>query len=608
MAMFHRTVFLGQDLALFLPDPNWRWSVEVTHRMESFVEAGKTDRENRAPRRYSMLHEIAATWTLKKELTAELEAQLYTLSVPTVAERVFVGMPLFMDQLEPARWGERIYDAQWVLNYDETGYSIHAANAIPGAPVRRWLAPLMVGRLQERPTLLAINDGQARYSLRLLEKSPWDFRILPAAEGAPSANWPQSLTDRANWRELPESTTEQVEVYEEIGDGRVEAVDDVERNTRRGQRFLVTLLSRAQIRTLLNFFYARKGRVQSFEAPWLLRPGADTGATPHTTRARFTDDALKLVYTTDASTNAKIGFTQVPWEVAGVAGEQPVQAAVAYLYRLTMDVPGGAQVWRYTSWEHDLVRAGDGNYLGDLRGFWEHDRIVKTLDLSDEPVTLASWIFDGNPLLRAVQRVLDVPIEIEIFRCDPANTAAAQLVYAGEIEEVRTKSRKLSASTLVFGGRLSAKVPDFFFGPSCNHEFCAPGCELDPADWTFSGTVVSQVGNELTLTVTSNPPAAELTDDWFARGWISKGAGANYELKQIVRSAVVGGNQKFTLQRPFAAVQAGDELTFMPYCSGTRAECIDKFDNLINRGAHDFIAGRNLSIPRRETTPTAGKK
>ncbi|MBI3886163.1 MAG: phage BR0599 family protein [Opitutae bacterium] len=609
MARIARTVFLGADLVLFMPDPNWRWSVEVVHRKETYVDDGKTGRENRRPRRFTMLHEIAATWQLEPADTAALETQLADLSVPTTGDRVFVGVPMCMDQLAKARWGERIYDAQWVLNYDETGYAIHAANAVPAVPVRRWLAPLMVGHLQERPALKASTDRRAQFSLRLLEKSPWDYRITPAAEGVVSADFPASLQAAANWKELPQSSTTEIMVYEDLGDGRMEAADGQEDITRRTQQFLVTLKSRAEIRTLLNFFVARKGRMQSFAAPWLLRPGADTPATPHTTKARFAEDALKLTYATDATAHAKIGFIQLPWEIAGVAGEQPEQAARAFLYKLSLDVPGGPIEWRFTNWETDLLRPGDGAYLGDVNGQWEHDKITQTIDLSDEPVTLTSWILTDNPLIRVVQRLVDVPLEILIDECDPENPAGAVQVYEGEIESVSVKSRKLTASTLVLGGRLAAKVPNFFFGPECNHEFCDAGCQLAAAAWTFAGTVVSQVGNVLTLAVTSNPPGAVLGADWFAKGWVSKGAGGAYELKQIVRSADLGGGQQtFTLQRPFAAVAAGDVLTFMPYCGGTGAECETKFGNYLNFGGHPHIAGRNLSIPRRETTPTAGKK
>lgn len=609
MALIERTVFLGADLVLFMPDPNWKFAIEVIHRKETRTDAGKTGRENRWPRRYTMLHEISATWSLPQAETAALETQLADLSVPTAGDRVFFGMPMFMDQLAPASWAQRIYDAQWVLNYDETGYAIYAANAIPAEPVRRWLAPLLVGRLQQRPVLQAKTNLRAQCSLRLLEKSPHDYRVAPAAEGVVSANWPAALADRDNWRELPQSSTEEIMEYEEIGDGRMEAADGQEGTTRRTQQFLVTLKTRAQIRTLLNFFLARKGSVQSFTVPWLLQPGADTPETPHATRARFATDELRLLYKNDGLADAKISLVQLPWEIEGVAGETPEQAPDAYFYRLTMDVPGGPLQWRYTNWETDLARAGDGTYKGDVEGWWEHDKITQTIDLSDDAVNLTSWLFEGNPLIRVVQRLVDVPIGIEIFKGNPADPDAAVKVYEGEIEAVSIKSRKLSATTMVLGGRLTAKVPNFFFGPECNHEFCGAGCLLDTEDWTFTGTIESVSGNEVTLVVTSNPPGATLDDDWFAKGWMSKGAGETYELKQIVRSLPLsGGRQKLTLQRPLTEYTGGEVCTFMPYCGGTKGECQDKFGNYINFGGHPFISDRNLSIPRRETTPTAGKK
>lgn len=615
MPLFHRTVFLGHDLALFLPDPNWRSSLEITHRLVAEIEAGQTGRENRRPKHYALRHELAATWTLPKAQTAELQNALWTLGTPTTGDRVYVGLPIFVDQLVPGRWAEKIYDAQWVLNYDETGYSIHASDDLPEVPVRRWFAPLIVGRLQQRPKLTALSDERAQYALRLLERSPWDFRIAPAnpAPEVVEVDWPAAL--EANWKELPQDWTEDILEYDDVGDGRVEALDGQDGNVRRAQSFLVTMQNRAQVRALLNFFLARKGIVQSFAAPWLLQPGDDLPQTPHTTKARFADDVLKLTYSSDLTAEAQIGMLQVPWEIAGVAGETPEQAPDAYFYKLWLDVPGGLVVWRFTNWEHDLQRNEGGavTYKGDVNALFQHDKITHAIDLSDDPVAIGSWIFEGNPLVRVVQRVLDVPMQIEIRRGDPANPDAAAVVYSGEIVEADNEGRRLSASTAVLGGLLDVKVPNFFFGPVCNYQFCGAGCNtsgsMAPEDWTFTGTIVSQVGSDLTVTVTGNPPAAALVDDYFAKAWLKVGAGDAHELRQIVRSvALAGGQQRFKLKRPLRTVVIGAAATFRPYCSGTRAECEGKYDNYINMGAHPHIGNRNLSVPARTATTPTGKK
>lgn len=607
MARIHRTVFLGHDLALFLPDAEWSTGVTITYRMESRVHAGRTGRENRAPRYEALRHELEASFILPAASGAELQAALIALGTPSSGDRVYVGMPLLPDQLPVAAWSTKIHDAEWVVNYDDTGYSIHAKADVPAEPTRAWLAPLLVGRLGERPRLTPEHGSLARLQLRLVERSPWDFRLGPAAEGAAGADWPAALA--ANWRELPEDWTEDTLVYSDMGDGRVEGLDGQEGAVRRGQMFSLTLSSRAQVRTLLNFFLARKGRVQAFSAPWLHQPGVDTPETPHSTKARFAEDSLRLYYETQDLAETKVGMLQVPWEVDGVDGETPEQAATAYLYKLTLQVPGTAQVWRFTSFERDLVRTGDGTYLGDASGLFQHDRVSQAIDLSDEPTTLGSWIFAENPLLRVVQRTLDVPLEIEIRRADPADPDGAELVYSGEVANVAPEGRRLSATTLVLGGLLDMKVPGLFFGPTCGYEFCGAGCTLDPADWTFSGTVVGQSGSELTLDVTANPPGAALVDDYFAKAWVKKGTGATFELRQIVRSEDLGaGQQKFILKKPLRAFNVGDALSFRPYCSGTKAECQTKYANYINFGGHPHISSRNLSVPARTAETPTGKK
>jgi len=616
MAYFHRTVFLGHDLSLFLPDPNWETAVEITYRLSSHVQQGRTGRENRWPRHFALRHELAAAWVLGKDDTAALQAALYELQFSTTPEkRVYVGLPLFMDRLEPARWGERIHDAEWVINYDATGYAIHAADDIPAVPPYAWLAPLIVGRLDKRPQLKAITDWDSGFTLKLIERSPWDFRIAPAPQGATPANWPDLLVD---WTERPIDWTEDNLRYSEVGDGRIEALDEEMGVMRRGQELTVALQGRAHVRALLNFFLARKGRVQSFAAPWQLCPGEDTVATPHTPRARFAEDAITLRYGDDENASCRTKMVTVPWEEGDVAGETPSQDGRAYFYRFWINVPGGPVEWRFTSWESDLVRP-DGTYLGDANAFFKHDEITHTIDLQDNSVTIESYLFAGNPLLLIRRRQLDVPLHVEIRKGPAANPAAAKIVYVGEVGEVKGGSRSISASTLVLGGRLQVKVPAYYYGPTCQHQFCGAGCNrvdadnpggsMPPEAWTFSGVITAGAANTIDITVTDNPQAVDLVDDYLAGAWIKSGEGDAFELKKIVRSQQLGPTtQRLTLKRALRVAGIGAEVTFMPACSGTRAECT-RYGNRKNFGAHPHIGPENLSLPTQETaTPTATKK
>jgi len=100
-----------------------------------------------------------------------------------------------------------------------------------------------------------------------------------------------------------------------------------------------------------------------------------------------------------------------------------------------------------------------------------------------------------------------------------------------------------------------------------------------------------------------------LVDDFFAKAWIKTGEGEDYQLRQVVRSIALGGDQqKFTLKRPLRTVEVGAAVTFRPYCSGTRTECEEKFDNYINFGGHPHIGAKNLSVPTRDPVTPTGKK
>lgn len=607
MGYFYRTVFLGYDIALFLPDPDWKNTVDITYRLKTRVDAGKTGREERKARHYVIRHEQRARWVLDASDTADLQAALINL------DTAFIGVPIFPDVLPPSRWAERIHDAAWVLNYDETGYAIYSAEALPVVPARKFLAPLLVGRRKERPKLTLSNTGDAQFDLTIVERSPRDFAIAPAPQ-AVGSDWPEVLD--ADWSQLPEDSTEDSLIYEDLGDGRLEAVGGVDGVTRRRESFALALTNRTEIRTLLNFFAGRRGRVRSFAAPWLSRPGDDTPETPHATQARFADDDFTIQYQTGEVGRTKLSFVQLPWEIEGVQGEAPEQESDAYLYRFSIDVPGGPIVWRYTNWEADIARQESGQhvtYLGDTKGLIEHDKIVRTTDLFDEPTAITSYIFDTNPLLRIVQRMLDVPLAIEILRVDPSNPANAEVVYTGEVGEVENDGRKLKAETHVFGGLLELKVPNFYFGPVCNYQFCGDGCNqgnaMPPDHWTLTGTVQSVDGAEVDILVTSNPSGAALSEDWLSRGWLKKGEGEAFEIRKIVRSYDLGaGRQKLVLKKALRAVAAGDTVALRPYCSGTKTECQEKYNNYINFGGHPHIGAQNLTVPQKTIDSSGGGK
>lgn len=604
--MYHDLVLLGKTLSLYLVDPNWKSAVRVTPSLAVDVSEATSTREERAPRQEVLRLDVEATFFLDKETHTSLQREV------ALPRSDFVAIPFFPDRLLPGDWNDRMWDSEYVVNYDESGYAVYLRSALPGSFTRKWLAPLLVGRLKERPKLTLITDEAATFTLKFTERSPWAFRGGPVAATV-GANWPESLT--ANWREAPEDWTEDRIEYFEVGDGRTEAVAGSESAPRRLQRCLFTLTSRAQIRTLLNFYLARKGQTQSFLVPWLARPGTDTPDTPYQVKVRFAEAQLSIDFTTDSVANGRVVFEEVPWELNPVLGETPVQAPTAYLYRFSYQTPGGKVYTRFTSWERPLVRtelSASATYISDV-GI-AHDAIQSATDFSDGNTVVQAAVFDGNPLLRILQRRTDAPLVLEIFQCDPSNPDSAQLRYVGEVRKPRTQGHKIVATSVVLGGRLDTKVPYFYRGPKCNFQFCGPGCGLNMDNIRLLAVAETQTGKEVLCRLYSNPGNLNGTiPDLFANGSFEYSDQQFFQSRHIVRSAPayfsgISWRISLTLKRELVDFVPETLVKIFPDCSGTKSECQTRWNNYLRFGGHPHVGERNLSLPQRDVSAPTGKK
>jgi hypothetical protein len=595
------TTYRQRPLSLFLPPPNWASQVETTHTLAAGIEQALTGVENRRPLFSAMRHKIAASWLLEG-----LEALSWQEGSLLLHDQL-LAVPLPFDTLPAARWDERLFDSGLNCAWnDEASFALFGrGEAVPAGFA--CAAPMLAGRLDKPPALKPVTPKACSFSLSLAESSPVDWAVNLRPAGAVSPDWPASLS--ANWREEPSDQLENLMETDELGAGREAALDGTEAPSWRGQNFSVLLGSRAEVAALLAFFAARKGPVQSWVVPWLFRPGDEPGnpAAPHQTRVRFGGDSIRLSWQTAQAAAADISLTQLPWEINLAENEQPEQAAEAFLYRFTAKPPGALIAWTYTDWESPLVRAGETYAPAKI----EHGRIERGIELDDESVDINLWLDDqDNPVARVLRRLIDVPVHVEILACDPGNAAATPVtLYKGTLAEVAMQGRRLTATTTVLGGALEIKVPSFYFSKTCNHGFCRPGCNLSPADWTWAAAITTIDGNTVTVALTGDPqPALTLPDGFFNRGFVSFGAGDDYQLRVITLSVLDGGGSwTFTLKRPLRGAAAGLPLSVRPHCSGTVAEC-KLAGNFANFGGHPRMGGANLSLPTRETQPAGGKK
>ncbi len=585
----------GREITLLLlaPDLGDSDSLALNYTLATDISAGSTDRESRTPLQDWLRVEQTCSYFLTAKPATELRAALATLDDKLVA------VPLWCDIATRATWADRIHETVYAVNL--TASTLVASAAIPASTNPEALfAPVLVGKFRERPQLEIITADKAAVTIAVIDDSPPEYRISPASASAPE--WPADITP--DWTDVIEMSEDGRE-YQQIGLVREQAVDGQKMPFKWGQEAAVSLTARAEIRSLLGFYYTVRGRHTSFLAPLWFCPGPGTPHAPRETRCRLASDTLSITFSDQFLGATTLGLWQVPWEIVPPAGEIAALPGIAYLYRFSIDYTDTKKFWHFTNWERPLTRAAGEVY--SPRPI-EHDAITQDYLLDEEAVGITSWKFENHPLLLVASNELEFPLTLEIFECDPAVPDNAQLVYTGNITDVSLNGREITASAQLLSGALGVKVPSLLFSVTCNHRFCGPGCGLKPADWTLHGRVESQTKSVLTVTLDANGTGNDLANDFFARGFIRTGQGANCEIRQIMRSErMTALRQRLTLKTPLRNAMVNTKLTLRPGCPGTCAFC-KSVKNFINFGGHPHMGPQNISVPQRASSGSGGKK
>jgi hypothetical protein len=583
----------GLDITVLTFPHEWSASLSLSHRFPGSVTSGQSKREGRRPKGEDLRHKAAVHLVIEGDDAQEFRATLATLGSG------WVGLPLWMDQHPGADWAARKYDPQRLFNLT-AGTVVATGSALTADHV---YAPLLVGHIDELPPMPADSAEVADLTFTLVEDSPWEFRIGINATVA-AGTFPAALAP--DWTSAPEDKPLIDLEFDSIGDQRERTIDNTETIFRWGQSATFTLRDAAEIRSLLAFFYASEGLRRKFQIPWWFKPGDALAEAPHSTKARFASDALTLDYLSPDLATVKIDVVQVPWELAGVEGEQPEQPPRAYLYRYTYRLPA-PQVYRVTNWPRPLARTADGTYAPAPM---LHREISDTLDLRNNKTTVDSFHFAGNPLTLWQPNRIEAPLTLEIFAAEswPIDPDLAVLIFTGDVKRPHRDSRKLEAPVVFLAGLLERELPRVRVGPTCNTEIFSRLCGLDPAAYRKTGTLTAADPAATVLTVTTAAADAENT---FALGTIEIGAGLAWEKRHILASEPIVGGQLITVDWPVRQAPAGQAVTFIRGCDRTGATCRtlgaagswkDRF-----RG-HEHVPSYNLSLPTMKAPGSTGKK
>lgn len=586
--------FNGTDLAVLAIEPNVRdeGAVGLAYRFATRIQTGNSGRENREADQPDLRVRQTLNYTLRTAAeSAALRARLAALGDGLVA------VPLWVDRLSGADWDDRIHTGLILRLSDGV---VLARDAVLDDALD--YVPLLVGKLESQPDLVPWGqDAGASTQVTVVDDSPFDYRVdINAA--AVAGTWPAALVP--NTTAPLKDRSDSGLTYEDIGRGRERGVEGQEMAFKWGQEADFLLKSRDEIRALLATFVAHQGRLKALTMPWWFTPAPDAPATPHETTVRLARDELRVAFTGGSAAKVNVAFWQMPWEIDPEEGEVAAGPPRAFLYKHTLAVPVGPVVWRYTDWAEPITVTEGGGEVTYFPAKIEHDKITQDYLLGDDAVTLKSFVADNHPWMLALRRMLEAPLQLEIYELDPTDdTPAPVLRHAGELADPQGNGRKLSMLSTGLSEQLDIRVPAFQVQEGCNYEFCGPGCGLDMADHLRTGTVDAINGNTIDVDIDET-----LATDFFATGDCDFGSGLGYEGREIVRSSDQGGGvHRVVLNRAFRGLAVDDTINVRPNCPGTPEAC-KAFGNFINYGGHWDIGTDNISVPSRETAISGGKK
>jgi uncharacterized phage protein (TIGR02218 family) len=508
------------------------------------------------------------------------------------------------------------------------------------------IAPVVAGRWQESPVAVVEHSDLAEWSFTLRDAVSWATHLLPVAEAlaAGPAAAGVARTVWAHWWQPgaeimgAEPTLE----VSDIGLGRVPARSYAPHAGRRSIKGNL-LLRAAEAARLALLFSSCRGSVVPWWAParstaaTLAAPSsamsavvsvdrgidvgasraiafivdgapaifrrvlsrtsndltldASPGALPAGTRVqplwlmRFDSDMLALRWDMTGQVTAEVTTLEVQHEYDAPVGETigvtlGALERRAFLYEAT----DGLRVWRMTNWESDIVTS-TGTFTSRPI---EHDSIQEEIDLQAHDMRIRCGLWSDNPFAEWVDVVDFPPLEVSVWRCDPANANATRaLIWKGFARSADWQGGSLD---VIVGGPtrlMDIQVPRRIVQRTCSAALFDSQCALDRAQWKFSARFFAATGSAPILyrmdtwSWRSGAALPAIDAGYFAGGYLERTVGGVRRRLGILNStALAGGIVELTLRAALDPFPVGVETwEIWPGCNGSWASCSTKFSN-----------------------------
>lgn len=263
-----------------------------------------------------------------------------------------------------------------------------------------------------------------------------------------------------------------------------------------------------------------------------------------------------------------------------------------FLFQFSITVGGSPIYWRYTSYNENVISDGDTftsapvNMTGALS---------ESTDSNQEGIGIEADFDQITPLRLLYLGRLYAQVTLELFEVSATDLDTRTLLFKGVLSSpLSLDGRRLTGEFTSWADGVESSFPNFPIQEVCPYKVYQPNtCRVDPADFEYSVTVDSISGAEVTV---SGVDLTGADENLFDQGWIESGTGSDKEILLIIAStAEAGGSVTLTLTSEPLNIIATDSATLTLGCNGQQSTCIERFNNLVNRGGSRTPL-RNLAI------------
>lgn len=181
-----------------------------------------------------------------------------------------------------------------------------------------------------------------------------------------------------------------------------------------------------------------------------------------------------------------------------------------------------------------------------------------------------------------------------LFLVNWRNPANSGVVFKrGRVGHVRTFAQQVLKGELRGISQALMQTTMQTYGPVCRAELGDDRCKADLSAYTVSGDIDSiQTQRRIFTTGARNSGSPTVEAGWYQYGTVVWTSGANTGVRSPIKRDVGTGEIELYFSTPYN-MEIGDTFDMIAGCDKTRVTCRDKFNNIPNRRAEDFIPGTN---------------